>query len=137
MKRFPAQTWSGRHRPQRVRGGIAVVSGAAVDRIGLRRIAGRVPYRRRRRPPIRSIRSWFWTCRSDPDEPEIPKDPVLKTAVPVWPTPHDADAASDFRRFTERDLKSALGVNDAQQVLTRGSPSKRGLGTRDEDSSGC
>lgn len=53
----------------------------------------------------------------DPDEPEVSEDPVLRRLFPPAYT-HDAAAASDFRRFTERELRTKK-VNDAQQVLTR------------------
>ncbi len=51
----------------------------------------------------------------DPDEPEVPEDPVLRRLFPTA-YPHDAAAASDFRRFTERELKSKK-VTDAEVVL--------------------
>ena len=44
------------------------------------------------------------------------------------PYPHDADAASDFRRFTERDLKTKK-IAEAQAVLRR--LSETGQGSRD------
>ncbi|HWJ52559.1 MAG TPA: DUF2017 domain-containing protein [Propionibacteriaceae bacterium] len=53
----------------------------------------------------------------DPDEPEVMEDPVLKRLFPD-PYPHDSTASSEFRRFTERDLK-AKKVADAQAVLDR------------------
>lgn len=51
----------------------------------------------------------------DPDEPEVSDDPVLRRLFPSA-YPHDAAAASDFRRFTERELKTKK-VADAQVVL--------------------
>lgn len=51
----------------------------------------------------------------DPDEPEVSDDPVLKRLFPNA-YPHDAQASSDFRRYTERDLKTKK-VADAQVVL--------------------
>ncbi len=51
----------------------------------------------------------------DPDEPEVSDDPVLKRLFPNA-YPHDAQASSDFRRYTERDLKTKKVV-DAQVVL--------------------
>lgn len=51
----------------------------------------------------------------DPDEPEVSEDPVLRRLFPTA-YPHDAAAASDFRRFTERELKSKK-VADAEIVL--------------------
>jgi hypothetical protein len=53
--------------------------------------------------------------RADPDEPEVSEDPVLRRLFPNA-YPHDADAASDFRRFTERDLRGKK-VADAEVVL--------------------
>ena len=52
-----------------------------------------------------------------PDEPEISEDPVLKRLFPSA-YPEDTAAASDFRRFTERDLR-AQKVAEAQVVLDR------------------
>jgi uncharacterized protein DUF2017 len=54
---------------------------------------------------------------NEPDEPEVPEDPVLKRLFPDA-YPHDTTASLDFRRFTERDLK-AKKVADAQVVLDR------------------
>jgi hypothetical protein len=51
----------------------------------------------------------------DPDEPEVSDDPVLRRMFPNA-YPHDADASSDFRRFTERGLRTTK-VTDAQVVL--------------------
>ena len=51
----------------------------------------------------------------DPDEPEVPEDPVLRRLFPNA-YPHDAAASSDFRRFTERGLRTTK-VGDAQVVL--------------------
>jgi hypothetical protein len=51
----------------------------------------------------------------DPDEPEVSDDPVLRRLFPNA-YPHDADASSDFRRFTERGLRTTK-VTDAQTVL--------------------
>lgn len=52
---------------------------------------------------------------TDPDEPEVPDDPVLRRLFPNA-YPHDADAASDFRRYTERGLRTTK-VTDATVVL--------------------
>ncbi|HEY5821922.1 MAG TPA: DUF2017 domain-containing protein [Propionibacteriaceae bacterium] len=60
----------------------------------------------------------------DPDEPEVSDDPVLKRLFPNA-YPHDAAASSDFRRFTERDLKTKK-VTEAQTVLDRLSETKLG-----------
>jgi hypothetical protein len=51
----------------------------------------------------------------DPDEPEVSEDPVLRRLFPNA-YPHDAAASSDFRRFTEHDLRGKK-VSDAQVVL--------------------
>ena len=51
----------------------------------------------------------------DPDEPEVSEDPVLRRLFPTA-YPHDAAASSDFRRFTERELRTKK-VADAQVVL--------------------
>ncbi|SEQ02077.1 DUF2017 domain-containing protein [Microlunatus flavus] len=51
----------------------------------------------------------------DPDDPEVPDDPVLRRMFPNA-YPHDADASSDFRRFTERGLRTKK-VADATVVL--------------------
>jgi hypothetical protein len=51
----------------------------------------------------------------DPDAPEVPEDPVLRRLFPNA-YPHDADASSDFRRFTERGLRTTK-VADARVVL--------------------
>jgi Domain of unknown function (DUF2017) len=53
----------------------------------------------------------------DPDEPEVSEDPVLKRLFPDA-YPHDTTASSEFRRFTERDLR-ATKVAEAQVVLDR------------------
>lgn len=63
----------------------------------------------------------------DPDEPEALDDPVLQRLFPN-PYPHDAAAASDFRRFTERGLR-AQKVAEAQVVLER----LEGSGPGDQD----
>ncbi|WP_375387320.1 MULTISPECIES: DUF2017 domain-containing protein [Actinomycetes] len=53
--------------------------------------------------------------QADPDEPEVSDDPVLRRLFPNA-YPHDAAASSDFRRFTERDLRGKK-VEDAVVVL--------------------
>lgn len=65
--------------------------------------------------------------QADPDEPEVSEDPVLKRLFPNA-YPHDAAAASDFRRFTERDLRTQK-VAEAQVVLDR--LEATGLGAHD------
>ena len=63
--------------------------------------------------------------QADPDEPEVSEDPVLRRLFPNA-YPHDAAASSDFRRFTERDLRGKK-VDDATVVL-------RGLAATEEGS---
>lgn len=58
---------------------------------------------------------WAKDLESDPDSPEISDDPVLQRLFPTA-YPHDSEAASDFRRFTERDLRTKK-VAEAQFVL--------------------
>lgn len=53
--------------------------------------------------------------QADPDEPEVSEDPVVRRLFPNA-YPHDAAASSDFRRFTERDLRTKK-VEDALVVL--------------------
>ena len=60
---------------------------------------------------------WAQDLASDPDQPETHEDPVLQRLFPDA-YPHDAAASSDFRRFTERELKTTK-VTDAQVVLDR------------------
>ena len=71
--------------------------------------------------------AWAQDLAADPSEPEVSEDPVLQRLFPN-PYPHDADAASDFRRFTERDLKTKK-IAEAQAVLRR--LSETGQGSRD------
>jgi hypothetical protein len=63
----------------------------------------------------------------DPDEPDVSEDPVLKRLFPDA-YPHDTTASSEFRRFTERDLR-ATKVAEAQVVLDRLATTE--FGTRD------
>ncbi|SDT18573.1 protein of unknown function [Friedmanniella luteola] len=53
--------------------------------------------------------------QAEPDAPEVSDDPVLRRLFPNA-YPHDASASSDFRRFTERDLRGKK-VDDARVVL--------------------
>ena len=53
--------------------------------------------------------------QAEPDAPEVSDDPVLRRLFPNA-YPHDATASSDFRRFTERDLRGKK-VDDARVVL--------------------
>ena len=49
---------------------------------------------------------WGRDLEADPDQPEEPDDPALRLLFPTA-YPHDAQAASDFRRFTQSDLYDA------------------------------
>ena len=60
----------------------------------------------------------------DPDAPETPEDPVVRRLFPDA-YPHDAAASSDFRRFTERELRNKK-VTDARTVLSRLAETRRG-----------
>jgi hypothetical protein len=71
--------------------------------------------------------AWAQDLAVDPSEPEVSDDPVLQRLFPN-PYPHDAAAASDFRRFTERDLKTKK-IAEAQVVLQR--LGETGQGSRD------
>jgi hypothetical protein len=53
--------------------------------------------------------------QAEPDAAEVPEDPVLRRLFPDA-YPHDPTASSDFRRFTERDLRGKK-VDDARIVL--------------------
>jgi hypothetical protein len=64
--------------------------------------------------------------QADPDAPEVSEDPVVRRLFPNA-YPHDEAASSDFRRFTERDLRGKK-VDDARVVL-------RDLGATDGGSS--
>jgi hypothetical protein len=68
--------------------------------------------------------TWARDLEVHPDEPEVPEDPVLQRLFPNA-YPHDPDAASDFRRFTEHDLR-AKKVADAQLVLQRLAQTQQG-----------
>ena len=70
-----------------------------------------------RAEPTDAFEALVADLQSDPDEPEISEDPVLKRLFPSA-YPEDTAAASDFRRFTERDLR-AQKVAEAQVVLDR------------------
>jgi hypothetical protein len=65
--------------------------------------------------PTDPFEAWARDLSSDPDEPEAHDDPVLQRLFPNA-YPHDPAAATDFRRFTEHDLK-AKKIADAQVVL--------------------
>lgn len=47
---------------------------------------------------------WARDLAADPEEPELPDDPAVQRLFPNA-YPHDAAAASDFRRFTLRDQR--------------------------------
>jgi hypothetical protein len=70
---------------------------------------------------------WAQDLASDPDQPEAHEDPVLQRLFPDA-YPHDARASSDFRRFTERELKRTK-IADARLVLDRLAATE--LGTRE------
>lgn len=74
--------------------------------------------------PTDPFAAWAQDLESDPSEPEVPDDPVLQRLFPN-PYPHDAAAASEFRRFTERDLRTKK-VADAQVVLQRLASTREG-----------
>lgn len=71
--------------------------------------------------------AWAKDLEADPSEPEVPEDPVLRRLFPN-PYPHDDAAASDFRRYTERDLRTTK-ISEAQVVLRR--LTETGQGARD------
>jgi Domain of unknown function (DUF2017) len=71
--------------------------------------------------------AWAQDLEADPSEPEVSDDPVLQRLFPN-PYPHDPEAASDFRRFTERDLRTKK-IAEAQLVLER--LGETGAGSRD------
>ncbi len=68
--------------------------------------------------------AWAQDLEADPSEPEVSDDPVLQRLFPNA-YPHDAAASSDFRRFTERDLKTKK-IAEAQLVLQRLADGGRG-----------
>ena len=76
------------------------------------------------RGPTDSFDAIVANLEVDPDEPEQSEDPVLKRLFPNA-YPDDPAASSDFRRFTERQLK-AKKVADAQVVLDRLSGTEQG-----------
>ncbi|MET1004460.1 MAG: DUF2017 domain-containing protein [Propionibacteriaceae bacterium] len=74
--------------------------------------------------PADPFAAWAQDLEADPSEPEVSDDPVLQRLFPNA-YPHDAAANSDFRRFTERDLKTKK-VAEAQVVLARLEETSRG-----------
>jgi hypothetical protein len=60
---------------------------------------------------------WARELESSAPEPEHNEDPVLQRLFPNA-YPHDPEAAADFRRFTDQDLKGTK-IAEAQVVLQR------------------
>lgn len=60
---------------------------------------------------------WAQDLAVEPDVPQPSQDPVLRRLFPDA-YPGDAQASADFRRFTERELRSKK-IADAQVVLDR------------------
>jgi len=60
---------------------------------------------------------WARDLADDPDEPEVPDDPAVARLFPNA-YPHDPQAASEFRRFTQVDLAQAK--IDSAVVVQRG-----------------
>lgn len=58
---------------------------------------------------------WERDLAEEPDQPEVPDDPVLRRLFPDA-YPHDPQASADFRRYTERDARTAK-VDAARTVL--------------------
>lgn len=58
---------------------------------------------------------WEADLAEFPDEPEIPEDPALQRLFPN-PYPHDAEAASEHRRFATDDARRRK-IADAETVL--------------------
>ena len=67
--------------------------------------------------PVDPFEAWAQEMEADPEPTEQPADPVLQRLFPNA-YPDDPVASSDFRRFTERDLR-AKKVTEAQVVLQR------------------
>lgn len=68
---------------------------------------------------------WEADLSAEPDEPETSSDPVVRRLFPTA-YPHDPAAASDFRRFTERDQRQRK-LLDARQVLADLAATKGGV----------
>jgi len=60
---------------------------------------------------------WARELEQTEDESSVPEDPVLQRLFPTA-YPKDEEAASDFRRLTERDLRSTK-LTEARTVLRR------------------
>lgn len=58
---------------------------------------------------------WARDLADTPDQPQQPEDPVIRRLFPDA-YPHDAVASSDFRRYTEHDLRTQK-VAEARVVL--------------------
>lgn len=57
---------------------------------------------------------WARDLAADPDEPELPDDPAVARLFPNA-YPHDPQAASEFRRFTQADLQQGK-IDSARTV---------------------
>lgn len=66
---------------------------------------------------------WEQDLSAEPDQPEEHDDPVLQRLFPNA-YPHDPQASADFRRFTERDARTAK--TRAAQVVLAGLEASRG-----------
>ncbi len=67
---------------------------------------------------------WARELEQPDDTPEVPDDPALQRLFPTA-YPADAEAAADFRRFTERDLRTTK-VTEATTVLRRLAETEQG-----------
>jgi hypothetical protein len=74
--------------------------------------------------PVDPFEAWAQDLAVDPSDPEPQDDPVMQRLFPNA-YPHDAAASSDFRRFTERDLKTKK-IAEAEVVLQRLAETQRG-----------
>lgn len=63
---------------------------------------------------------WARDLAADPDEPEVPDDPALQRLFPNA-YPHDPEASSDFRRFTQGDMwqSKIAAAETVRSVLDR------------------
>lgn len=64
--------------------------------------------------PANPFSLWEADLSESPDEPESLEDPALERLFPN-PYPHDPQAASDYRRFTETDSRRRK-IEDAEAV---------------------
>ncbi|SDE00861.1 DUF2017 domain-containing protein [Auraticoccus monumenti] len=67
---------------------------------------------------------WERDLAEEPDQPEVPDDPVLQRLFPNA-YPHDPQASADFRRYTERDARTAK-IDAARTVLAALAASRDG-----------